>query len=70
MVDVGDDAVVLVIVVGMVGVVILVSTVVVTAVIVVVGTADDSVSFNAYMVNGTIIPDNTSTVITNNPTNK
>ena len=37
---------------------------------VVVGTADDSVSFSAYMVNGTIIPDATSTNATSNATNK
>ena len=73
---VGDDVVVLVTVVGMVGVVKVVSTIVVAADIVVVAadivvdTADDSVSFNAYMVNGTIIPDATSTIMTSNPINK
>ena len=67
---VGDDVAVIVIVVGMVGVVMFVSTVVVTGVIDVVGTADDSVSFNAYNVNGKIIPDATSTVITSSDASK
>ena len=59
---VGDDAVVSVIVVGMVGLVIVGCKV--------VGTSDDSVSFNAYNVNGKIIPEATSTVITSSDASK
>ena len=69
-VDGVGDIVVLVIVVGMVGVVIMVGTVAVASDIVVVDTVDDSVSFNAFMVNGTIIPDTTSTIVTINPISK
>ena len=63
-VDGVGNIVVLVIVVGMV------CTVVVASDIVVVDTVDDSASFNAFMVNGTIIPDTTSTIVTINPISK
>ena len=48
----------------------MVCTVVVASDIVVVDTVDDSASFNAFMVNGTIIPDTTSTIVTINPISK
>ena len=63
-VDGVGDNVVLVIVVGMVCIVVVASD------IVVVDTVDDSASFNAFMVNGTIIPDTTSTIVTINPISK
>ena len=66
---VGDDAVVSVVVMGMVGLVI-VGCKVVGIVSMVVGTSDDSVSFNEYNVNGKIIPEATSTVITSSDASK